>query len=601
MPSQLFTLARKFQAASNGKIFIGKIDTDPTLPENQIQVYLENEDGSHIPVPQPLIINQAGFPVFGGQIAKFVTVEGHSMAVYDSYGVLQFYYPNILKYDPDQFEKRFLDELSKKDSEVDIAGMTAGDLVKNVNENTDDIKKIKKRIVSLHPSIPSTQNSIKLIMRPLGINGFIVVTKKSRGRGGYIATSISNDVASSDDNNFGGKSNWRPNTVRNITKCYIGNTVATKKGAGVTQPNFEPSFIRDIYGIDMTSSSAVLYSESIDCMESNLKTPMIYSVPVNDFIEFSTIGETTLKLMLSAHGADKVIVRATSESWSMIIATVNTSTSSTSPAGSIDILIPKITKGVFSVRVENASSDDSKNAYVAGCNIMELCNANIDTFATNGIACLASEPNRYYRKSNGANEFAAREPNGKWFGTYHGGHTPILERLRCSNNANYDVNENKAPHFLLTEFVNIYSNTELTIPSLSGVYSVICNWSITDGAEFCNYSISLKSGVESKYDSFYSHMNTTSTEFTYTLIPQYKSSLLDGNNPIGDHNCIYQQSPLLSCYSLFTQLDQENNYLNGANIQKTINFNKQYYGTCMGGGKTVDTIIGDYVTYKEFF
>lgn len=105
MPSQLFTLARKFQAASNGRIFIGKIDTDPTLPENQIQVYLENEDGSHIPVPQPLIINQAGFPVYNGQIAKFVTVEGHSMAVYDSYGAQQHYYPNVLKYDPDQFRQ----------------------------------------------------------------------------------------------------------------------------------------------------------------------------------------------------------------------------------------------------------------------------------------------------------------------------------------------------------------------------------------------------------------------------------------------------------------------------------------------------------------
>lgn len=102
MPSQLFTLARKFQAASNGKIFIGKIDSDPTIPENQIQVYLENEDGSTIPVAQPLIINQAGYPVYNGQIAKFITVQGHSMAVYDSYGAQQFYYPNVLKYDPDQ-------------------------------------------------------------------------------------------------------------------------------------------------------------------------------------------------------------------------------------------------------------------------------------------------------------------------------------------------------------------------------------------------------------------------------------------------------------------------------------------------------------------
>jgi hypothetical protein len=102
-PSQLFTLARSFKANANGKIYIGKINTDPVNPENQIQVYVENEDGSHVPVSQPIIINAAGYPVYNGQIAKFVTVQNHSMAVYDAYGAQQFYYPNILKYDPDQF------------------------------------------------------------------------------------------------------------------------------------------------------------------------------------------------------------------------------------------------------------------------------------------------------------------------------------------------------------------------------------------------------------------------------------------------------------------------------------------------------------------
>lgn len=103
MPSQLFTMARSFKAVANGKIYIGKIDTDPVNPENQIQVYVENEDGSHVPVSQPIIINAAGYPVYNGQIAKFVTVQGHSMAVYDAYGTQQFYFPNVLKYDPDQF------------------------------------------------------------------------------------------------------------------------------------------------------------------------------------------------------------------------------------------------------------------------------------------------------------------------------------------------------------------------------------------------------------------------------------------------------------------------------------------------------------------
>ncbi|HFP2063095.1 TPA: phage head-binding domain-containing protein, partial [Escherichia coli] len=109
-PSQLFTLARSFKANANGKIYIGKIDTDPVSPENQIQVYVENEDGSHVPVSQPIIINAAGYPVYNGQIAKFVTVQGHSMAVYDAYGTQQFYFPNVLKYDPDQLREEIFSD-----------------------------------------------------------------------------------------------------------------------------------------------------------------------------------------------------------------------------------------------------------------------------------------------------------------------------------------------------------------------------------------------------------------------------------------------------------------------------------------------------------
>lgn len=108
MPSQLFTLARSFKAAANGKIYIGKIDTDPTIPSNQIQVYIQNEDGSTVPVAQPILINAGGYPVYLGQISKFVTVEGHSMAIYDAYMVQQFYFPNVLKYDPDQFKQIML-------------------------------------------------------------------------------------------------------------------------------------------------------------------------------------------------------------------------------------------------------------------------------------------------------------------------------------------------------------------------------------------------------------------------------------------------------------------------------------------------------------
>lgn len=110
MPSQLFTAARSFRALAGGRIYIGKIDTDPTISANQIQVYHENEDGSHVPVNQPILINLAGYPVYNGQIAKFVTVEGHSMAIYDFIGVQQFYFPNVLKYDPDQLKIQLMQD-----------------------------------------------------------------------------------------------------------------------------------------------------------------------------------------------------------------------------------------------------------------------------------------------------------------------------------------------------------------------------------------------------------------------------------------------------------------------------------------------------------
>lgn len=129
MPSQLFTMARSFKAVANGKIYIGKIDTDPVNPENQIQVYVENEDGSHVPVSQPIIINAAGYPVYNGQIAKFVTVQGHSMAVYDAYGSQQFYFPNVLKYDPDQLRQELEANVG-----AGIIGTTNG---KTVQENID--------------------------------------------------------------------------------------------------------------------------------------------------------------------------------------------------------------------------------------------------------------------------------------------------------------------------------------------------------------------------------------------------------------------------------------------------------------------------------
>lgn len=53
-PRPIFTDSRTFRAVANGKIYVGKIDTDPTIPSNHIPVYLENENGDKVQIPQPL-------------------------------------------------------------------------------------------------------------------------------------------------------------------------------------------------------------------------------------------------------------------------------------------------------------------------------------------------------------------------------------------------------------------------------------------------------------------------------------------------------------------------------------------------------------------
>ncbi|MCV5404024.1 phage head-binding domain-containing protein, partial [Escherichia coli] len=73
---------------------------------NQIPAYVVNEDGSEVQISQPIIINAGGFPVYNGKIMKFITKQNFCMAVYDAYGAQQFYFPNVLKYDPDQLEGR---------------------------------------------------------------------------------------------------------------------------------------------------------------------------------------------------------------------------------------------------------------------------------------------------------------------------------------------------------------------------------------------------------------------------------------------------------------------------------------------------------------
>lgn len=121
MPANTFSMPRQFKAIANGRIHIGLPDTDPVNPANQIPVYIVNEDGSEVQVSQPIIINAGGFPVYNGQIAKFITKQNYSMAVLGSNNAQQFYWPDLSNVDPATVNSK-IEELR-----ADLADPSRGD------------------------------------------------------------------------------------------------------------------------------------------------------------------------------------------------------------------------------------------------------------------------------------------------------------------------------------------------------------------------------------------------------------------------------------------------------------------------------------------
>lgn len=203
MPSQLFTMARSFKAVANGKIYIGKIDTDPENPENQIQVYVENEDGSHVPVAQPIIINAGGYPVYNGQIAKFVTVQGHSMAVYDAYGVQQFYFPNLLKYDPDQLRVDISSNNGDKIVGSTYGGNVYSDYMPYVYKKSGDMS-VGGVILNKYESFKYSDGMYYSYIGNIPIDGYIV-TPGSTPDSTWVCVGFLSGYSVDDPRNYGAK------------------------------------------------------------------------------------------------------------------------------------------------------------------------------------------------------------------------------------------------------------------------------------------------------------------------------------------------------------------------------------------------------------
>lgn len=79
---------------AGGSIYIGDPDTDPEIVGNQITVNALQENGSTVPIPQPILTGGGGVPLYNGAPVTLLVAESYSLKVLDSFDVQIYYVPS---------------------------------------------------------------------------------------------------------------------------------------------------------------------------------------------------------------------------------------------------------------------------------------------------------------------------------------------------------------------------------------------------------------------------------------------------------------------------------------------------------------------------
>jgi len=78
----------------NASIYVGVPDTDPELPANQKPVIVRQEDGTDIPVAQPVMTGAGGVPMYMGSPVSILTDGNYSLKVLKASGAQAYYFPD---------------------------------------------------------------------------------------------------------------------------------------------------------------------------------------------------------------------------------------------------------------------------------------------------------------------------------------------------------------------------------------------------------------------------------------------------------------------------------------------------------------------------
>lgn len=80
----------------NGFIYVGQPDTDPQITANQLVVTATQENGSSIPIAQPIRTGAGGVPMLNGSPIQLQVSGEYSIKVLDHLSVQVYYAPSLV-------------------------------------------------------------------------------------------------------------------------------------------------------------------------------------------------------------------------------------------------------------------------------------------------------------------------------------------------------------------------------------------------------------------------------------------------------------------------------------------------------------------------
>ncbi len=480
-------------------------------------------------------------------------------------------------------------------------------------EITSEINESAKRkfVTDVIPASlpPLNLSCIKLWLKNPLNSDYFVVTQKNQGARGYVAVSVTDDVVSADKDNEGGRSNIRPSDVIDLKEVFVGRFKPYEIGENVKVHSLTADSARKMYGImniGYDDNRAIQQSEVISDVNFNLFN--CYLLPNLSGITYAVQNSNTvIQLGTSYNSSDNVEIHISADNVTYkLLKTVSLKTAFQSVVGHVKVKVDIDISPYGYVKIINKSKNNN-DAYVIGVDILALDKCNVDTKFDHAFISsdksISSIENKY-QNTKGATEFAAREKNGRWFGTFHGGHIKFHQRINLYENR-YNVDDglsavNTLPWAALTTDVRLLSISQLSINSTIYDYSVTTMFG--DGAHVSDTTIKHRSGKLINCSDVYINMCTTAPDFNWIHHPEV---IKDANwnsvdFKIGQTGFVEQYQPATNktLRNYFSQVSMYKNGQNGCYIKFSPIYNKIYYALIINNNDTLKDI--NFTTCKAY-